>query len=198
MSNNCPICLRYFNRVSTPDNSDIEVKRHYFVYTRLRETKQSDVLEVRTVVLRHDLERFRKVARCCDVVAAYRHDKLPKHHQVLLDLCRRYGHTRHVRGRGRVVREHVRKSARADPHAVPARDDDFGDVNHAYRQTLVVCSLHRTRDLDDITPERPLRDMRLGSLQSPMYERRRAGFDVRVVQCLSGRVVGVGNNECWG
>jgi hypothetical protein len=198
MSNNCPICLRYSNRVSTPNNPDINAKRHYLVYTRFGETKQSDVLEVRTVVLRHDLERFRKVARCCDVVTAYRHDELPKHHQVLLYLCRRYGHSRHARRRGGVVREHVRESARADPHAVLARDDNFGDVNHAYCQALVVCSLHRTRNLDDITPERPLRHVRLGSLQSPMYERRRAGLDVRVVQRLSSRVVGVGNNECWG
>ena len=168
------------------------------MYTRLGETKQCDVLEVRTVVLRHNLKGLRKVARRRDVVAAYRHDELPKHHQVILYLCRRYGHTGHVRRRRGVIREHVRESTRADSHAVLARNDDFGDVDHAHRQALIMCSLHSARNLDDITPERPLRHVRQGGLQSPMDESRRAGFDMRIVQRLSVWVVGIGNNKCWG
>jgi len=101
------------------------------VSTWFRETKQRDILKVRAIVLRYKIERFPKVTRRRDVVATQRHDELPKHHQVFLDLLCRYGRPMHG-WRGRVIREHVGNPARADPHAVLARDDDFGDVDHSH------------------------------------------------------------------
>ena len=96
-----------------------------------RETEQSDVLEVRTVLLRDNIERFSKVTHRRDVVAAQSHDKLPEHHQVFLNLFCRYGHTGQARGRRRVICEYIREPARANPNAVAARHDDFSDVNHS-------------------------------------------------------------------
>jgi hypothetical protein len=97
-----------------------------------RETEQSDVLEVLTVLLRDNIQGFSKVTHRCDIVAAQSHDKLPEHYQVFLDLLCRYGHTGQARGGRRVICEYIREPARADPNAVPARHDDFSDVNHSY------------------------------------------------------------------
>jgi hypothetical protein len=163
----------------------------------LRETEQRDVLEVRTVVLCDYIERFSKVTHRCDIVATQCHNKLSEHYQVFLYLLCRYRHTGQARGGRRVIGEYVCKPARADPQAVSARDDDFGDVNHSHRQALVVRSLHRACYLDNITPESSLGDMRLGRLDSPTHERRRTRLDVGVIECLRSRVVCIGDHECW-
>jgi len=45
-----------------------------------RETEQSDVFEVRTVMLRDNIERFSKVTHRCNIAAAQSNDKLPEHY----------------------------------------------------------------------------------------------------------------------
>jgi len=56
---------------------------------------------------------------------------------------------------------------------------------------------HRACYLDDITPERSLRDTRLGNLQTPLHEGRGTGFDVCIKEGLRIRVVRIGNHERW-
>ena len=101
--------------------------------TWFREAEQGDVLEVPTVMLRHDIERLPKVTRCRDVVATQGHDELPEHYQIFLDLLCGYGRPGQVWWRGGVIHEYVGEPTRADPHAILACNDDFGDVNHSYR-----------------------------------------------------------------
>lgn len=61
--------LQYLNRLLERRWARANAKDNYLVYARLGETKQCDVLEVCTIVLRHNLKRLRKVARRSDVVA---------------------------------------------------------------------------------------------------------------------------------
>ena len=56
-------------------------------------------------------------------------------------------------------------------------------------------SLHCARNLDDVTPECALRDVSLGSLQSPVHERWSTRLNVGIIQCLRTRVVRIGDHE---
>jgi hypothetical protein len=58
-----------------------------------------------------------------------------------------------------------------------------------------VGSLHRARNLDNITPECALRDVSLSRLQSPMHERWSTRLNVGIIECLRTRVVRIGDHE---
>lgn len=61
-----------------------ETHESYLVHSDLTETKQSDVLDIRTIMLAHRLQALRQVIDGCHIRATQREDQSPKHDQVLL------------------------------------------------------------------------------------------------------------------